>query len=82
MDYVLTSPKSKKYLATKSYKECFDFIIKYPNVTIRTIDYQMKPKVLARPKFLEKYLDITHNYSEFFTLFPAIIKLFMRFFAN
>lgn len=74
MYYILNSKKKKKILATKSYEECADFIIKNKDAKIRTLDSTPKLKILDKRVFLKAYYRNTENKNKFFQLSQLMVK--------
>lgn len=74
MYYILTSKKKNKILATKSYEESAEFIIKYKDSKIRTLEAEPKLRILDKRVFLKAYYKNTENKNKFFELAELMVK--------
>ena len=60
--YVLTSKRYKRILITKSFEEAYEFITKnYRDVKIRKMNWEAKPKIVDRRKFLREFFNATQG---------------------
>lgn len=72
--YIVTNKKKKKVLATKDLNEVYDFIVKYKDVKIKTVDHEMKLKSMNRIVFLKRYYELCENKGRLFDIVPLLIK--------
>ena len=60
--WILTSKRYRRVLATSSFEEAYEFIVKnFRDVKIRKMDWTAKPKILDRRKFLIEFYKATQS---------------------
>tara|TARA_R100000781_G_scaffold113591_1_gene82419 strand:+ start:15724 stop:16047 length:324 start_codon:yes stop_codon:yes gene_type:complete len=52
--YVITSKKWKRLVATRSFDEAYDFIMKNKDAKIRRMDYTARPKIMDKRLFIKE----------------------------
>lgn len=74
MYYIITSLKKERVLATSSYIESYNFIMKNKDAKIRTVDYNAKLKIMDRRDFLTLFYESTLEKAKLFNLIDIMIK--------
>ena len=74
MYYIITSKKKEKILVSEDLRECFNFIVKFKDAQIRSIDHTAKPKIFNKKKFIVLFLELTEDEEKSFFIMKRLIK--------
>lgn len=74
MYYVLASKRRKRLLVTQSFAEAGDFLLANKDTKIRTMEYDIKARIMDRRVFLKEYYTATEDKIKFFQLVHQMIK--------
>jgi hypothetical protein len=77
--YIFTSKKHKQKLTTENIHDAFDFVKKYNDAKVWTMEWNTKPKIMDRRNFLKKYYELTQDKNKMFQMAEIMVKGEMNF---
>lgn len=71
--YIITSQAKKKLICTENFNDAYDFICRYQDARVRTLDYTAKPKIMNKSNFLINFYKNTNDTVKFFRLAEVMV---------